>query len=214
MTTDKFEVLKNPNRERIIREFIDSNEALEFSFIKDLVSDPDGTSRPDYHLDELVKAGLLKRIKKRGFYKLNERNIQKLRIEFQKTVPVCLVGGLGIPTLFTDILAALEEISILPKKYIMITSPDYHEEFRRFEKGKYSEMKTIVHEFDYQSVLRENYNKVYTELEKIIKKEIYEFEIICEVTGGTKPVSIALLNLSNHYSLRRCYFSGRKIIWI
>ncbi|GAH86306.1 unnamed protein product, partial [marine sediment metagenome] len=38
---------------------------------------------------------------------------QPLRNYYKKTVPICLIGGLGIPTLFNDVLAAFEGNSIL-----------------------------------------------------------------------------------------------------
>ncbi len=215
MSSEIIEALQNPNRERIIREFIRTGDELEFSYIKQLVGDSEGTTRPDHHLDVLVKAGLLKRIKKRGFYKLNEINIQRLRNHYNTTVPICLIGGLGNDlSLFTDILFAFEKISIIPKKYILITSPEIYDKFKILERGKYASVKTKVYEFDFQSILRENIQTVYDEEEKILKKEIHKFEIICETTGGTKPVSNSLIKLSYKYGLRHSYFSGRKISWL
>lgn len=206
---------EDKNREKIILMFLedDSKEIYEFNEISSYLINKNMSKRADHHLKRLVKDGMLEKTE-RGSYTLNAIARQPLRNYYKKTVPICLIGGLGIPTLFNDVLAAFEEISILPRKYVLFTSPDYHEEFRKLDKSKYEEVETVVREFDYQKVLRENYQQIYEELEKIFKEEIKNYEIVCEITGGTKPVSIALLNLSTEYNLRRCYFSGRKIIWI
>lgn len=206
---------EDKNREKIILMFLedDRKETYEFNEISHFLISQNMSKRADHHLKRLVRDELLKKTE-RGSYALNELAIQPLRNYYKKLVPICLIGGLGIPTLFIDILAAFEEISVLPRKYVLFTSPDYHEEFRKLDRGKYEKVETFVREFSYQNVLRENYSKIYEELEKNFIEEIKKYEIICEITGGTKPVSIALLNLSKKYNLRRCYFSGRKIIWI
>lgn len=206
---------EDKNREKIISMFLEDNskEMYEYNEISNYLVNQNMSKRADHHLKRLVKDKMLKKTE-RGSYALNELAIQPLRNYYNKVSPICLIGGLGIPTLFNDILAALEAVSILPRKYILFTSPDYHEEFRRLEKGKYEDIETVVKEFSYQNVLKENYKQLYEEFETSIKEELLKYEVICEITGGTKPVSIALLNLSTKYNLRRCYFSGRKIIWI
>jgi len=206
---------EDKNREKIILMFleVDSKETYEFNEIRQYLISQSMSKRADHHLKRLVKDELLKK-SERGLYALNELAFQPLRNYYKKIVPICLIGGLGIPTLFIDILTAFEEISLLPRKYVLFTSPDYHEEFRKLDRGKYEKIETLAREFSYQDVLRENYEKLYEELEKTLAEEIKKYEIVCEITGGTKMVSIALLNLSAKYNLRRCYFSGRKIIWI
>lgn len=212
MSINIYEVLNNPNRKKIVHEFIRIQKDLDYEHIKKLVIDD--TSRPDFHLKRLVEADLLKRVKKRGFYRLNELCIQPLRAYFQEIVPICLIGGLGQIDLFMDILENFEQISIIPKKYILITSPEINKEFKKFKKGKFSKITTEVQELDFQSILRENYPQVYSELESLIIKNIKTLEMICDLTGGTKTVSLALMDLSTKYNLKKCYFSGRKIIWI
>jgi len=206
---------EDENREKIILMFLedDSKETYEYNEINRYLVSQNMSKRADHHLKRLVRDKLLKKTE-RGSYALSELAIQPLRNYYKKIVPICLIGGLGIPTLFNDILAALEAISILPKKYVLFTSPDYHEEFRKLDKGKYEEVETNVKEFSYQNVLKENYKQIYEAFETKLKEELPRFEVVCEITGGTKPVSIALLNLSIKYNLRRFYFSGRKIIWI
>ncbi len=71
-----------------------------------------------------------------------------------------------------------------------------------------------MHLLDYQSVLRENYFDVYDKCKSIIDEEKNSYEIVCELTGGTKPISIALMALAEEYNLLRIYYSGKKIISI
>ena len=207
------EIFDNPSRSTIMQMFpLDKRQKIPYDDIKEQVKNL--TSRPDYHLSLLVDYGLLRRAKGRGLYLLNEIAIQSLRKYFNETPPICLIGGLGDLSLFTDLLESFEKISITPQKYILFTSPEVNDTFKTIHKGRFARVEIEVHELDYQTVLRENYNTLYEELKKSINEESYNFEIICEITGGTKPVSVALMNLGSIYSLRKSYFSGRKIIWI
>ncbi len=213
MVDEDIEILKNRHRKKIIMEFIRAQNELDYEYVKSFLKHD--TTRPDYHLSELVDAGLLERTIRRGFYKLSEKNVQTLRNKFNIITPICLVGGLAQVDLFVGVLKAYEEqYSISPKKYVIITSPEIHDQFNQLEKQKYKHIQVEIVELDYQSVLRENYLKVYEVAETQIKQAIHQFEVICEITGGTKPVSLALNNLSIIYSLRKSYYSGRKIIWI
>ena len=116
--------------------------------------------------------------------------------------------------MFSDVLSALEEVSILVKKYILVTSPEISKDFKQFDKGKYSKIKIEVKELDYQSILRENYLEIHKTLKTLILKNLTNFEVMCELTGGTKPISLALRDLSEKYRLRRLYYSGKKILWL
>ena len=127
---------------------------------------------------------------------------------------ICLIGGLGLIELYVSLLDSLElKYNIIPKKYHLITSPEKHLKFRDHNLDK-DKVYNIIHEFDYQTVLRENYPEVYENFKRIIEDEINHFEIVCELTGGTKPVSIALTVLGEEFNLPRIYFSGKKIISI
>ena len=208
-----FEILDNNIRKKIILRFLEAKKNVSYDELKSLIQDE--TSRPDYHLNLLVENDFIKRIKGRGNYILNEKKIQPLRDEFEIKVPVCLIGGLGTElSLYVDILDALQQLSILPKKYILLTSPEIKAKYNELNYNENYPIKTILQEFDYQAILREKYPKIYNVLETFIKNEIHDFEVICELTGSTKPVSIALMVLGEQYGLQRIYFSGKKIIWI
>ncbi|MHA1150830.1 MAG: hypothetical protein ACTSR8_21630 [Promethearchaeota archaeon] len=210
----KFELLENPVRRKIILEFLKRDlNALNYDTIKELVSND--TSRPDYHLNLLIEKQFLLRLKGRGNYKLNEKMIQRLRVFFNQKVPVCLIGGLGTElSLFIDILDALRRISIIPNKYIILTSPEIKKEFESLNLKTQVDLIVSLKTFDYQTVLRENYLEIYQNVEKYIKKALNSYEIICELTGSTKPVSLALIVLANEFGLKCIYYSGKKIIWI
>ena len=127
---------------------------------------------------------------------------------------ICLVGGLGVVELYVSILDTLElKYGVLPKKYHLITSPEKHVKFRDLSLDQ-DKVNNVIHEFSYQEILRENYPEVYRNCREIIKSELDNYEIVCEITGGTKPVSIALTVLADEFDLLRIYFSGKKIISI
>lgn len=116
--------------------------------------------------------------------------------------------------MYVDILDLLEiKFSIIPKKYHLITSPEFNQKFKSFNLDK-DKVNNVVHELDFQTILRENYIEIYNRCKSIIEQEKEDLEIICELTGGTKPVSIALTVLADEYDLLRIYYSGKKIILI
>ena len=92
MSSNSFELLENTNRKKIVKEFITTRRELNYEYLTNLLEDD--TTRADWHLTKLVEAGFLKRTKQRGYYKLNEQNIQILRNYFSEIVPICLIGGL------------------------------------------------------------------------------------------------------------------------
>jgi hypothetical protein len=165
-----------------------------------------------------VEGGLLERTKGRGNYELNKEMIQPLRKQYETLVPICLIGGLEDISLYTDILDGLKEVSILPKEYIILTSTEIKSEFKKFVSDEKIQQKydvnAIFHLFDYEKELKGDMIEIKKQAEKIIQEKIFNFEIICDLTGGTKLVTIALSNLSEKYNLRTIYFTGEKIKWL
>ncbi len=216
MTMSIFEVLENPVRNTIIRKFLEVQGVINYKEIKQLVGKD--TSRPDYHLNILVESNLLERTKGRGNYELNKQMIQPLRKKYETLVPICLIGGLGEVSLYGDILDGLREVSILPKKYILLTSPKIKKEFEKEATEKNLKQKYNVNFtfqlFDYETELKGDMVKIKDQAEQLIQDHIFNFEIICDLTGGTKLVTIALSNLAERYNLRTIYFTGEQIKWL
>ncbi len=204
------DILENETRKKIINEFLRVKDIIDYNDIKKVVEHD--TSRPDYHLNLLVENHFIRRIRGRGKYRLNEIMVQPLRELLKIKVPICLIGGLGIEiSLYVDVLDALRKVSLIPQKYILLTSPEVKAKFTNLNKELSQKIETILYELDYQTVLRENYAKLKELLDQIVRKEILNFDILCELTGGTKPISIALMELSKEYHLQSIYYSGKKI---
>ncbi|MBN1800384.1 MAG: DUF1887 family protein [Candidatus Lokiarchaeota archaeon] len=126
----------------------------------------------------------------------------------------CMLGGLGDVELFVDLLDALErDYGIVPKKYVLITSPEIHEKFKKGDLNL-DKVRSEIYEFDFQTVLREDIQKLKIVFKDIIDKIEKNHEIICDITGGTKPVSIALMSIATEKKLLKIYFSGRHFIKI
>ncbi|TXT61204.1 MAG: hypothetical protein BAJALOKI1v1_1160009 [Promethearchaeota archaeon] len=143
---------------------------------------------------------------------MNENSLRCLE-EINKN-KICLIGGLGLVGLYVDILDSLEHVyGIIPQKYHLITSPEKHRDFQDQDLDL-DFVNNTIHEYDYQTVLRENYTAIYEICTELIEEERNHFDIVCELTGGTKPVSIALTILSQKYNLPRIYYSGERIIEI
>ncbi len=210
------EILESPIRKKIIRAFLKAKSTVNYKYIKELVKDD--TTRADYHLSELVDHNIIERTKGRGNYMLSKTKYTLLRkLYSSEKVPVLLMGGLGQIDLYETILNSLKSISIIPSKYFLITSKDIKPEFNKEYKKYSAEIKKVKLELevvDFQSVLRGNYPKLYEIFENKIKSEIYDYEIICELTGSTKPVSISLMMLAMRYNLQKIYYTGEKITWL
>lgn len=204
-------LLTEEARKRLIQVLLDRKRA-EYPELAKAVKEY--TSRPDHHLSVLVKAKLLRR-EGRGTYTINPMALSGLRQQFNIVVPVALIGGLGKElTLYADILDALAKQSILPRKYVLITSPEIGEEFENTYPKEQRTIETDVIKLDYTTVLRENLPLIREKFEKLFEALIVENELICELTGGTKPVTITLLELAHRNNLRKFYFSGRRILWL
>ncbi len=209
-----FEVLENPVRDTIIRKFLEKKEIINYKEIKALVGED--TSRPDYHLNILVESGFVERTKGRGNYELNKQKIQLLRKRYEILVPICLIGGLGDVSLYANILDSLREVSIIPKEYFLLTSLKVKNKFRKSFSENNIQKKYDVKEsfqiFNYETELKGDIIEIKDQAEKIIQKKIIEYEVICELTGGTKLATIALSNLSEKYNLRK--ITGDQIKWL
>lgn len=209
-----FEVLEFPVREKIIKEFLRKKDILKFKYIKEFVNH----SRPDYHLDKLVESKLLEH-PEWGIYRLNLENIQSLREKYKIKTPICLIGGLGENLdLYSDILDKLKSISIIPRKYIILTSPKINKKFeeKSFKedfKKKY-DVETELHLFKFEEELKSDLDKIQEVSENLIRDHIYDFEIITELTGGTKLITMALFILADKYNLDKIYFNGKEIKWL
>ena len=98
-------------------------------------------------------------------------------------------------------------------KIIYITSPEVRDEvIKSYGKDKTANTEFIV--FPYVEVLRENIEVLLEASKNLVEKHIYRFEPLIDLTGGTKPTSLALLKVAQEYNLKALYFSSRKIIWI
>lgn len=216
-----FETLENPTRKKIILEFFQSQKIINYKYIKQLVEND--TSRPDYHLNLLIENNLIKRTKGRGNYIIDNTNVQPLRKKLidenlLEKVPICLIGGLGVEVeLYSDLLKALNEISIIPKKYYLLTTEKCKEKLYEEKPNELTQIETIIKadkNENFKQHFREDFYWSLNKFEEIIINEIYNYEIICELTGSTKLISGALSKLADKYNLEKIYFSSKKIIWL
>ena len=125
-----------------------------------------------------------------------------------------LLGGLGKEvTLYVDLLDALKYHGYEPLKIIYITSPEVKKKvFESYGEDKLKNAEFVV--FPYTDVLRENIEILLETSRNIVEKYVHQYEPLIDLTGGTKPTSLALLKTAQEYNLKALYFSGRKIIWI
>lgn len=209
-TMSKLEHIMENKTRREILEILAEKGLVEFA---ELAATIKTSQRVDYHLSFLQSQGIVER-ESRGIYRLNPRYVTMVRSKLKVSRPHMLIGGLGKEiTLYVDLLDALKYHGYEPSKIIYITSPEVRDEvIKSYGKDKTANTEFIV--FPYVEVLRENIEVLLEASKNLVEKHIYRFEPLIDLTGGTKPTSLALLKVAQEYNLKALYFSSRKIIWI
>ncbi|MBD3342812.1 MAG: hypothetical protein GF353_27185 [Candidatus Lokiarchaeota archaeon] len=207
------EILENPSRKRIIELFpLDKYLKIPYIDIKDDLGAL--TSRPDYHLNILKEHGLLKSAKGRGLYQLNEIAIQPLRNHFNKALSISVLSGISDIAHCGKLIHGLKEISIVPNKHILFVKSSFLPKVETYVNSNPYQVKYKIIEIEKNLIEHNDYNGVYEVIEKRLKKEIYDAELICDLSDNPQLITIILQNLSLKFGLRRCLLKDEKIVWI
>ncbi len=200
------ELVKSRAR-KVILSFLCGREKAEFS---EIIGRVKVSRRVDYHVRFLIREGVIEKIE-RGVYRVKPGLLSIVRHVLDIKMPLLLIGGLGEEvTLYKDLRDALEVHGYKPDKVLYVTSPEVREKFFKV----YGEVGVNFIVQPYKEVLRENLDKLIEITGRAVEENIFNHEILVDLTGGTKPLTIALLRQAVNYNLKALYFSGRKIIWI
>lgn len=202
--------LESPIRQQIIHTMLTKGGIITYDQAKKDIKTIEG--RLDYHLTHLVTENLLERVK-RGTYRIAPSNIQILREHFDIISPIALIGGLGQNySLLTDLSQALREVSIVPLFRVIITSPEIAQDIRNDSLINQSQLEIIS--LDYQTILRGNPLKIESYIDEWFLENYLKYSIVVDLTGGTKPATIALHDLAKKYRWKVVYFSSQDLIWL
>ncbi|MFX0174079.1 MAG: hypothetical protein ACFE9L_19510 [Candidatus Hodarchaeota archaeon] len=203
-------VLESPIRKKIIQRILAQGGEISYQQAVQAFGNIGG--RLDYQFSVLVSDGLLERAV-RGKYRISPSCIQELRNLFGIVSPIALIGGIGKDlSLLTDLSQALHKMSIVPSHRVVITSPEIAQHLREDTLIDQTHLEIIV--FGFQDILREKPREIKAAIQEWVFSHYLEYTIIADLTGGTKPVTIALFDLGRQYRWQLIYYSSRQLIWL
>lgn len=167
------------------------------------------------NLQVLESVGLIRRCRSLDNWKTKlaeivPEKIQIVRKYFEVSVPVVCVGGLEDPEHLIDVRTVLER-ELKPSKYIYLVREDLKNRFSGVSEK-------ITFEVFKQDVWEEGFEELYSRVKRIVEQEIADFEVVFDMTNGSRVCILALSKLSWEYNLR-CFYIQKKggsgrFIWI
>ncbi len=111
---------------------------------------------------------------------------------------------------YIDAINKLEREGIKPSKIICFTTPEASR--KRLELNVKPEPDVEV-KFEFK-VYQSNINLIEEELGRIVENEIWDYNIILDITPLTKLYTIAAINIARKYDLKMIYHFGDQLIWL
>ncbi|RLF24466.1 MAG: hypothetical protein DRN15_01740 [Thermoprotei archaeon] len=138
--------------------------------------------------------------------------IQPLRRLFGIRAPLCYMGLMNKPMLgrtpiIRQSLNVLKDVNVDVERVVVVASEEGRRE-GEYCLREYQPDWVIVDPHDYE----ECFKKIEDKVVELLPRE----EVICDLTGGTKLMSLALSDVAMKYGLRRFFTltDARRIIWL
>ncbi len=201
------EVLEDPTRRNIVRELALKNKETFIILYRDVLHLKKTTAR--HHLKFLVDNNVIQRIKVSGsrtnLLQINPLVIHDVRTFLQINKPYLFIGMLGKEKFSLEIESsfhALEKQNIHVEKMVFFCG-----KINQNEIDTDQELKQLVSKSNTEIIFTELYNieKVLKDMNQFILRIIFDYQIIANVTRGTKIHSIALYQLARDYGFSRYY---------
>ncbi len=198
------EILKNPTKRKIV-EYLCLKGKGDFAEITRSIPT---SKRVDYHVRFLFLERVLEKLG-RGTYTVNTTILCMVRSILAIQKPLMIVGGIKDEMEYNlDVYSSLEPYGYKPDKITYFAPSETRKKLTgKIKKGV--EFKTYPEE-----VLKNDLRKVSREVEEFILENLQNYELLIDLTSGTKPVIISLLQDSIKYNLKALYFSGRRVDWV
>ena len=164
----------------------------------------------------LQKKGFIERYRVKGetWAKIKPEKIQQLRRKYGIKAPIMYLGLLGLPRPEYPEPETITAIKLLEKEGVKICKVAVASSREALDKHKskinafLAKKKVIIR---YIEVQPDDYFKCKEELLKLINSNIIKHNIICDVTGGTKIMTLALAEVARKYDLPLIYVFLEKI---
>jgi len=188
---------KHGIRGKIIRILL---EIGEISFRDLLVRLPVTTL--DFHLRVLKKENIVEATEKG--YRLRPERVQYFRDKFGIRVDVTLIAAASEEKDLDMAKEVAAKANITPKDFVYLVSPERVEKLKRI----IEEMGAIL------LTVNSDPEKAFLEIERLVVEGIYVKEFVIDLSGSSKPLTIALMKLGEKYGLKRLYMKNGKVIFI
>ncbi len=188
---------KHGIRGKIIRILLETGE---ISFRDLLVRLPVTTL--DFHLRVLKKENIVEATEKG--YRLRPERVQYFRDKFGIRVDVTLIAAASEEKDLDMAKEVAAKANITPKGFVYLVSPERVEKLKRIVE----EMGAIL------LTVNSDPEKAFLEIERLVVEGIYVKEFVIDLSGTSKPLTIALMKLGEKYGLKRLYMKNGKVIFI
>ena len=201
------EVLEDPTRRNIVKELALKNQETFIILYRDVLHLKETTAR--HHLKFLVDNNIIQRIKMSGsrtnLLQINPLVIHDVRSFLHINRPYLFIGMLGKEKFSLEIdssLHALENQNIHVEKMVFFCGKNNQNIIDSDQ-----ELKQLVSKSNIEIIFTELYDieKVLKDMNQFILRIIFDYQIIANVTRGTKIHSIALYQLARDYGFSRYY---------
>ena len=201
------EVLEDPTRRIIVRELALKNQETFIILYRDVLHLKETTAR--HHIKFLVDNNIIQRIRVSGtrtnLLQINPLVIHDVRSFLQIDKPYLFIGMLGKDNFGVEIessLLSLEKQNIHSEKMVFFCGKN-----NQIEIDSDKELMHLVSKYNIEIIFTELYDieKVLKDMNQLILRIIFDYQIIANVTRGTKIHSIALYQLARDYGFSRYY---------
>ena len=161
-------------------------------------------------LYSLEKKGFVKRfrIKDETYAKIVPTQVTNLRVMFRIKAPILYIGLLGLPRpeypepVTLTSLKLLEDAEIRILDVIVTTSREaLKKQVHALEEATAKKGLKIT----YLLVSPDDYNDCFNKIKEAVEERILKYNIVCDVTGGTKIMTLALAKIAHEYCLPMMY---------
>jgi DNA-binding transcriptional ArsR family regulator len=178
----------------------------------DVALDDVSDARLYHNLTQLEEAGIIRRRRdwKVKYAEIVPEMIQGVREHLAVKAPALYIGSIDEdPWVIRRVRQVLLDRSrVNPKKYIFLTTDEM--------KGKVSGITDDVEIMAMaDKIIKHSFDGVYQAVRSLVESNILEYEIVFDVTCGSRFTAMAFFGLAHEFNLRAFYIlDDQRLIWI
>ena len=205
---DYSQLLEEPTRKKLVEEVL-KNEEIEFKELYEKKLEISETNAR-HHMQKLIEAGVLEKKKKKGskaiYLAIQPEQIQPLRnyYNIQSNFILFVIAGNQDPGNQVKKSIELSQFNGFKLDEIeILTSKDGDTLLKSSEEYIWITEKKIKHNFNFLEIF--DFENCKTIIEQAILKHIHKNDIITDITGGTKIMTLALFIETQKFNLTAYY---------